>query len=46
IRLDEIAEILEISQRTVNYHIQNSNKKLGVSNKYLAIMRWQDLDKE
>lgn len=46
IRIDKIAEILEISLRTVNYHIQNANKKLGVSNKYLAIMRWQDLEKE
>jgi LuxR family transcriptional activator of bioluminescence operon len=46
IRIDKIAEILEISQRTVNYHIQNANKKLGVSNKYLAIMRWYDLEKE
>ncbi|KTC81345.1 helix-turn-helix transcriptional regulator [Legionella brunensis] len=39
-RIDAIAKLLGISQRTVNFHIQNANKKMGVSNKYLAVMRW------
>ncbi|KTD75703.1 helix-turn-helix transcriptional regulator [Legionella waltersii] len=37
-RLELIAKSLKISKRTVNFHLQNANKKLGVSNKYLAIM--------
>lgn len=44
LRIDNIAKALDISRRTVNFHIQNANKKLGVSNKYLAIMRWQEAD--
>lgn len=41
VRLERIAHTLGISPRTVNYHVQNVNKKLGVSNKYLAVIRWQ-----
>lgn len=37
-RLEMIAQLLKISKRTVNFHLQNANKKLGVTNKYLAIM--------
>ena len=35
-RVDEIAAELKISPRTVNFHIQNANKKLRVNNKYQA----------
>lgn len=35
-RVEEIAAELKISPRTVNFHIQNANKKLGVNNKYQA----------
>lgn len=44
VRVDSIAITLGISQRTVNFHLQNANKKLGVTNKYLAIMRWKGSD--
>ncbi|WED41812.1 helix-turn-helix transcriptional regulator [Legionella cardiaca] len=40
IRINVIASLLGVSQRTVNFHLQNANKKMGVSNKYLAVMRW------
>lgn len=39
-RIEIIANMLEISPRAVNFHLQNANKKLGVNNKYLAVMRW------
>lgn len=42
LRLAIIAENLGISERTCHFHLQNANKKLGVSNKYLAVNRWQD----
>lgn len=45
IRLENIAKTLGISERTCHFHLQNANKKLGVSNKYLAIARWQDMTK-
>ena len=35
--LSQISNRLHITERTVNYHIQNINKKLGVKNKYLAL---------
>ena len=35
--VQEIAQRLEISQRTVNFHIQNLNKKLGTNNKYQSV---------
>lgn len=41
LRIDAIAKELGLTVRTVNFHLQNANKKLGVSNKYLAVMRWQ-----
>ncbi|MBA2710372.1 MAG: LuxR family transcriptional regulator [Tatlockia sp.] len=44
LRIDNIAEVMDISRRTVNFHLQNANKKLGVTNKYLAIIRWQELE--
>jgi LuxR family transcriptional activator of bioluminescence operon len=34
-----IAENLHITERTVNYHIQRLNKKLGVKNKYQAVAK-------
>lgn len=40
-RIQAIAKELNVSVRTINFHLQNANKKLGVSNKYLAAMRWQ-----
>nr|HAT8714034.1 LuxR family transcriptional regulator [Legionella jordanis] len=40
LRLEAIANQLGVSQRTIHYHLQNANKKLGVNNKYLAAMRW------
>ncbi|ARH01609.1 helix-turn-helix transcriptional regulator [Legionella micdadei] len=43
VRVDSISTTLGISQRTVNFHLQNANKKLGVNNKYLAIMRWKGI---
>lgn len=42
LRINTIAHNLNISLRTVNFHLQNANKKMGVSNKYLAILRWQN----
>lgn len=39
IPINEIAKRLHISVRTVNFHLQNANKKLGVSNKYMAILK-------
>lgn len=35
-RVEQIARVLKISTRTVNFHLQNANKKLGVHNKYEA----------
>jgi DNA-binding CsgD family transcriptional regulator len=34
-----IAENLSITERTVNYHLQKLNKKLGVKNKYQAVAK-------
>lgn len=36
-RVEQIADELNITLRTVNYHIQNANKKLGAHNKYQAV---------
>ena len=33
-RVEKIAKELKITPRTVNFHIQNANKKLGMNNKY------------
>lgn len=35
-RVEKIAKELNITPRTVNFHIQNANKKLGTNNKYQA----------
>ena len=40
LRIAMVAEHLGITQRTCNFHLQNANKKLGVTNKYLAATRW------
>ena len=39
-RVDKIATALKITIRTVNFHIQNANKKLGVNNKYQAMYKY------
>jgi len=38
--LKQIAKELGISTRTVNFHIQNANKKLGTNNKYQSINKF------
>lgn len=35
-RVEQIAKALSITVRTVNFHLQNANKKLGVNNKHQA----------
>lgn len=35
----EIAKKISISERTVHFHLQNANKKLGVKNKFQAVMK-------
>lgn len=35
----EMAQTLELTERTVNFHIQKLNKKLGVKNKYQALSK-------
>lgn len=37
--VSQIAELLNITERTVNYHIQNLNKKFGTSNKYQTVAK-------
>lgn len=39
-RVEHIAEVLKISPRTVNFHLQNANKKIGVNNKYQASYKY------
>lgn len=39
-RIEQIAKELNISPRTVNFHIQNANKKLGTNNKYQAVYKY------
>jgi DNA-binding CsgD family transcriptional regulator len=39
-RVEQIAKELNISMRTVNFHIQNANKKLGTNNKYQAVYKY------
>ncbi len=39
-RVETIAKELKISARTVNFHIQNANRKLGTRNKYQASHRY------
>src|SRR3990167_9659642 len=43
IPLQHIADALKITSYTVNFHIQNINKKIGVKNKYLAISKAKDM---
>ncbi|MCD6048023.1 MAG: Transcriptional regulator, LuxR family with an autoinducer-binding domain [Gammaproteobacteria bacterium] len=38
--VNDIAKKLNISMSTVNFHLQNANKKLGVNNKYQALLKW------
>ena len=42
-RVEQIARELKISPRTVNFHIQNANKKLGTHNKYQATYKYFQL---
>lgn len=37
--MTDMARILEITERTVNYHIQKINKKLGTKNKYQSVTK-------
>ncbi len=37
--VNQIAQHLEITERTVNFHIQKMNKKLGVKNKYQSLSK-------
>lgn len=39
-RVEQIAKALKISVRTVNFHLQNANKKLGQNNKYQSAYRY------
>ena len=39
-RVEQIAKELKISERTVNFHLQNANKKLGTHNKYQAAYKY------
>lgn len=41
----EIAKNLKMTERTVNFHIQNLNRKLGTRNKYQSIAKVKDLKK-
>lgn len=36
---EAIAQALNITERTVNYHIQRLNKKLGTNNKYQSVIK-------
>lgn len=37
--VEKISKTLKITERTVNYHIQRLNKKLGTHNKYQSLMK-------
>ena len=39
-RVEQIAKELNISERTVNFHLQNANKKLGTHNKYQTVYKY------
>ncbi len=39
-RVPQIAKELKISPRTVNFHIQNANKKLGTNSKYQSVYKY------
>ena len=36
---EEISKKLDITERTVNFHAQNINKKLGTKNKYQSVLK-------
>lgn len=40
--VSDIAALLNISAATVNFHLQNANKKLGVKNKHQAVLKWRN----
>lgn len=42
-RVEKIAKELKLSPRTINFHIQNANKKLGTNNKYQAVNKYFEL---
>lgn len=37
--VNQIAHFLKIKERTVNFHLQRANKKLGVQNKYQSVAK-------
>ena len=37
--VDDIAQTLSITPRTVNFHLQNANKKMGTKSKYQTLMK-------
>lgn len=39
-RVEQIAKTLNITVRTVNFHLQNANKKMGTNNKHQAAFRF------
>ncbi len=39
--VSDMAEIMNISERTVNFHIQKMNKILGAKNKYMSVAKAQ-----
>lgn len=43
-RTDAIANALNIKERTVNFHLQNANKKLGTKNKYQSVIKFKTID--
>ena len=45
-RVEQIAKELGISMRTVNFHIQNANKKLGTHNKYQTVYKYFNSSKD
>ncbi len=44
-RVEKIAKELNISLSTVNFHIQNANKKLGTNNKYQSVQKYLEPQK-
>ncbi len=41
---EELAKMINITPRTVHFHIQNALKKLGVKNKYQAVAKLKQID--
>jgi DNA-binding NarL/FixJ family response regulator len=46
LRNKEIAEILGLKVRTVEFHVSNILPKLGVNKRFEAIFKWIDVSKE